>query len=147
MSGGRAGALSPAYAPVFNPDAVRGETRVRKQGGGGGVGEFTFQYNWPGLINYTATSPVIYNIAEKTILSVWWTLIDYPTSSISVALYVNGVLNWSNTINSNGYTDIEGLVIPPFAVVGIVITGVGTGDGSGLWIGFSESPLPDLGLM
>ena len=140
MAGGVASVLSPSNQPLFAGQIVRNPTRVQQQGGGG-AGEFPFQWSWPNLVNVApATSPVIPNIAEITINSILWTLIDFPTSgSLTVQFYVNGgLVHTQSGINTNGSATVS-IAIPALAVTGIIVTAVGSGDATGLWVGMSPS--------
>lgn len=144
---GNASIFSPSKRPIFDGQVVRNPTRVQQQGGGGGgAGEFPFQWSWPNLVNVTpATSPVIANIAEITINSIFWTLLDFPTSgSLTIQFYVSGVLvHTESGINSNGFVNVS-ITIPFLAVTGIIVTAVGSGDASGLWVGMSPTGVPEL---
>lgn len=136
----KAGVFSPSSQPIFDGQLVRNPTRIQLQGGGG-AGEFPYGWSWPNLVNVApATSPVIPNIAEITINSIFWTLIDYPTSgSITIQFYVNGVLvHTQSGITTNG-SAVVSITIPALAVTGIIVTAVGSGDASGLWVGMSPS--------
>ena len=140
MSGSRASVLSPANQPLFLGQQIRNPTRVNLPPGG--QGEFPFQWSWPNLVNVApAVSPVIFNIAETTINSIAWTLLDFPTAgSITVQFYVNGGLVHTQAgINTNGFVEPTPIVIPPLAVTGIIVTAVGSGDATGLWVGMSGS--------
>ncbi len=136
----KAGVFSPSSQPIFDGQLVRNPTRIQLQAGG--QGEFPLQWSWPNLVNVApATSPVIFNIAETTVNSIAWTLIDFPTSgSITIQFYVNGILVHTQAgIASNGFVNPTPIVIPPLAVTGIIVTAVGSGDASGLWVGMSGS--------
>jgi hypothetical protein len=138
----KAGVFSPSSQPIFDGQLVRNPTRIQLQQGG--QGEFPFQWSWPGLVNYApAVSPVIPNIAEITINTIGWTLVNYPTTDIDIEFYVNGGLVHTITgIASNGWESLApGIVIPALAVTGIIIDNVGSADGSGLWIGMSSTTL------
>lgn len=137
----KASIFSPSNEPIFDGLVVRNPTRVQQQGGGG-QGEFPLQWSWPNLVNVTpAVSPIIFNIAETTINSIVWTLLDFPTSgSITVQFYVNGGLVYTQAgINTNGFVEPTPIVIPPLAVTGVIVTAVGSGDATGLWVGMSGS--------
>lgn len=136
---GKASIFSPSKEPIFEGQLVRNPTRVQQQGGdGGGVGEFPFQWSWPGLVNYTAAGEGIVTIAGSVINYAYYTLISPPTGgAISVAVFYNGVQETTFSISGTGSTFLEATAAAPGTVIGIAITGVGTGDASGLWIGIT----------
>lgn len=143
MSRGRASVLSPANQPLFEGQLIRNPTRVNRPGGGGGDPEFPFQWSFPGLVNYTAQSPKIWNINAKFINYAFYSFVTAPSTSVSFQIFVNNAFAFEvSGVNADGYTFIESGAIPDLAVVDCRLTSVGTGDAIGLWIGLTTYLLP-----
>ena len=143
MSSGKASVFSPAYSPIFSPDATRGATRVRLQGtgyGGGGDPEFPFQWGWPGLVNYSAPGLGIPSILGHSLVRAFWTLNTAPTSgSIEIGVYVNAVLDSSFTFSANG-SGAAAISVAAGSVVGVYVIDFASGDAEGLWFGLTTVP-------
>ena len=136
MSTGGASVFSPASQPLFTGQLVRNPTRVNLAGGGG-VGEFPFQWSWPGLVNYTAAGEGIPSIAGVTLNYAYYTVISGGLA-VTVGIYINGVFQTSFLVSSNGSTLLSPAPIAaPGDVVGIAILDVGAGNITGLWVGLT----------
>lgn len=118
---------------------MRNPTRVQQQGGGyGGGDEFPFQFSWPGLINYTDTAPGIVALTAAAI-SQWYVTLQDSTSTIALALLVNGISVATFTgINTDfASASIGPINVASTDVVAVSVTSFGSGASSGLWTGLA----------
>lgn len=83
----RATPHSPAYTPTFDQTVVRGLTRVYRSGASlGGLPVFS----WPGLVNFTDTSPAWIMLAPRDLTLAIVVMAD-GTSTLGITILVNEI--------------------------------------------------------
>lgn len=134
---GKASVFAPANQPIFDGRVVRNPTRVQQQGGTGygGSSEFPFQYSWPNLVNYTASSPAIATVSGTTLLTAYYSLIT-SGGPIQAQIFVNGVFADSISFSNSGFQPID-VFVPSNGLVGIFLSDIGNGAAQGLWLGLT----------
>lgn len=133
----KAGIFTPASQPIFDGQVVRNPTRVEQPPGG--VGDYPFQFSWPGLINYFGESPRIPDLSGGVINEMRVTFQTLGSGSLSIQIRYDGVTQQTIPVSGSGAFAVTAGAYGAGSVISVNVSAIGSGSYAGMWIGLRNA--------